>query len=1129
MSVGFARSMRVCIPILAALLAGAGISDAAVKYWVGDVSTSWNNAANWSASTGGPDGAVPVAGDVVIFDSGSGAANLGTVCNVAIGSPGVTIQIKNPPAAPSVAPDATLTLAAGTSVDMSAATQSFSLMNGTASIVLAGDATFLLPGGFLTITEEIDTNGHILTIQNDGIVNITAPIIGTGGFTKNGTNDILFSNLPSPCTYTGVTTINAGRIFTSDLGETFANTSDFVFADAVCRLSLGSNETIGSLSGGGATSKINLNGKSLTVTQDIDQTFAGIIYGAGDLAKYGPNKLTLTGANEYTGVTWVVAGTLNIQHNTATGEAGSWGVNVGAGASLELQGGITVDESLTMAAGGANELVNVSGSNTWSGAVTLTGTVDIATTANDLTIGGIIGGAGFGLTKKGAGTLKLSNTNTYTGTTSIQAGTLETSGADKIADGSSVALTNATGAIFKILGDETIASLSGGGAAGGNIDLGGNTLTVTQAADQTYAGVIDGTGGLTKKGASKLTLTGTNTYSGATSIDAGTLNLQDAAAAGTTAGGVTVAAGASLELQGGIAIGAESLTLNAGGANELVNVSGSNSWAGTVALVGGTVDVVTTAGDLTIGGVISGVGFGLTKTGAGTLKYSGTNTYSGTTSIQAGKLETSGADKIADGSSVVLANDATASFKILGSETIASLSGGGAAGGNIDLGGNTLTVTQAADLSYDGIISGTGGLTKKGASKLTLTGTNTYSGATSIDAGTLNLQDAAAAGTTAGGVTVAAGASLELQGGIAIGAESLTLNAGGANELVNVSGSNSWAGTVALVGGTVDVVTTAGDLTIGGVISGVGFGLTKTGAGTLAFSGTNTYSGTTSIQAGKLETSGADKIDDGSSVVLANDATASFKILGSETIASLSGGGAAGGNIDLVGNILTVTQAADLSYDGVISGTGALIKNGAGALSLGGVNTYSGATTVNTGIISFNGVNTGVSAVTVNNAAKLAGTGTIPGSVIMNGSSILAPGASNGDAVGTITISGDLTFNNTSKYVVTMTGGAIDAIIVGGNLSAGGGQTVQFQAGYDDSGLAIPATILDITGTYTAFTKALPVNYNIDDAKVGNLIRLIFTPACIPTLNEWGIILMSLLLAGAGVRMIRRRVADTRV
>src|SRR5262249_31995716 len=141
------------------------------------------------------------------------------------------------------------------------------------------------------------------------------------------------------------------------------------------------------------------------------------------------------------------------------------------------------------------------------------------------TFSGVMSGTG-GLTKQGTGAFTLSGANTYTGATTINAGTLHLAGGNAIADTSAVSLAHVASAILDLNGtNESIGSLSGSGGTGGNVTLGAGTVTTGGAANTTYTGIISGTGGLIKQGTGTFTLAGNNTYTGATTINAGTLQL----------------------------------------------------------------------------------------------------------------------------------------------------------------------------------------------------------------------------------------------------------------------------------------------------------------------------------------------------------------------------------------------------------------------------------------------------------------------------------------------------------------------------------------------------------------------------------------------------------------------------
>ena len=243
---------------------------------------------------------------------------------------------------------------------------------------------------------------------------------------------------------------------------------------------------------------------------------------------------------------------------------------------------------------------------------------------------------------------------------------------------------------------------------------------------------MSGTGGLTKQGAGTLTLSGNNTYSGVTNVNAGTLVAAVNNALGTVAGGTTVAAGATLRLLrwDQLQPRRNPVTLNTGAT--LSNLAGNNIFAGPISLAAGSETITTAVGTtLTANGVISGAGT-LTKDGTGTLIYGGANTYTGATTINAGTLQLGAANRIADTNAVTVNAGATFNLNNF-AETIGSFAGAG----NVTLGTGTLT-TGGNDYvtTFSGVMSGTGGLTKVGTGIFTLSGANTYTGATTINAGT---------------------------------------------------------------------------------------------------------------------------------------------------------------------------------------------------------------------------------------------------------------------------------------------------------------------------------------------------------------------------------------------------------
>jgi autotransporter-associated beta strand protein len=431
--------------------------------------------------------------------------------------------------------------------------------------------------------------------------------------------------------------------------------------------------------------------------------------------------------------------------------------------------------------------------------------------------------------------------------------------------------------------------------------------------------------------------------------------------------------------------------------------------------------------------------------------------------------------------------------------TIGSIEGDG----NVFLGTNNLTVgSNNLSTIFSGVIQdddkvGGGSLTKVGTGTLTLTGANTYTGATSISTGILNIQNPTVLGTTAAGTTVSSGATLQLQGGITVGTEALTISGtgatGGTGALENVSGTNNYGGLLTL-GAASTISSDAGtlNLTNTGTITGAGFGLTltgagigtissiigtgtgtltKNGAGTWTLSGTsaNTYTGLTTINAGELDlnkTAGvnaiasnitigdgsgtdtlkllaANQISDTSVVTLTNAGSAVFNLNGSnETIGALtdSTAGASGASVQLGAGTLTFGDSTNHTFAGIISGTGgSVIKQGTGTQTLSGDNTYTGPTTVDAGALLVDGSLAAASAVTVNSGATLGGTGTAAGAVTIADGGILAPGHSPGTlTVGSLSLGNASLLNYDLRTPGVIGSGVNDLTIVNGNLTLDG-------------------------------------------------------------------------------------------
>ena len=500
----------------------------------------------------------------------------------------------------------------------------------------------------------------------------------------------------------------------------------------------------------------------------------GSITGSGSLTKQGTGTLLLFSA-AHTGSTTIQDGTVRLGSPTAVANPdGGW--LIASGATLDL-------------AGNSAALGSLRG----SGSISLgAGLLTVGGNGASTTFSGIISGSG-SFIKAGQGSFVLAGANSYTGSTRINAGTLQAGTANVIADTSAVSI--AFGAELDLDGNnETVASLEGTGS----LDLGSGTLTVAGDTFTTFGGVMRGNGGLTKAGSGRLTLTNNNnSYGGSTAINAGTLILQASNGLGNS--NVIVAAGAMLQLQGNLTI-ASPLSL----AGTLRNVDGSSTWnTGVITLLdGATIQVdgtPTLTSTLLLASVLTGTA-GFTKTGVGTLTLSNRNHYQGLTTIQSGTLALTvdGALGTTEGGTLV-GNGATLSLQGPGGITYTTaeplflnrgtLSGNSSSGStfagpvmlqassSISSPTGTLTLTGTINLGANGNvltfavgntvvqerISGEGGLQLSGdsTSTLTLLATCDYSGPTRILVGKFFIQGNSALassvvtvsqGTTVGGV-----------------------------------------------------------------------------------------------------------------------------------------------------------------------------------------------------------------------------------------------------------------------------------------------------------------------------------------------------------------------------------------
>lgn len=602
-----------------------------------------------------------------------------------------------------------------------------------------------------------------------------------------------------------------------------------------------------------------------------------------------------------------------------------------------------------------------------------------------------ISGTG-GLVKGGSGTATIGNAfaatgaNTYTGTTTINDGTLILQGSNAIPDTGAVTLADLSTALLQLNASETIGSLAGGGTSGGNVNLQANTLTVGDANTTTFAGILSGTGGLTKQGSGTLALSGPNTYEGATTVTAGSLVLQNTAAKPSLSA-VSVSAGATL----GLGVGTAPTYYT----DTEIDGLFANTLAGVTMDPASNVGIDTTVGNYTCASNLAAGDKGLTKLGANTLTLTGTNAYAGPTSINAGTLQISAANHLGD------ATQATNTIT-LGSATLRS------SANTYDLGTNrSIALTGAAAIGVDagvltvsGNVTGANSLTKSGAGTLVLSGPNNYSGETIISGGTVRVDSASGLGTTSrvrftSGATALnnnTGAPLTIAGlasTINSSAQQITggeLLVTGLAENTGTTGFGGWTfnNTKATLSGGLKLSTDnnrnfwingSAEIIVSGNVQQAGTNstlqYTGSGSGSLTLSGaTNTHSGGVTLNSGTLNvnsptafgaTAGTFSIGNNttldntsaSAITIANNNP--FVINGDFTFTGTKDLNLGTGAVSLGGANRTITtNAGTLTLAGIVSSTGTfgLIKSGTGTLALTAANAYTGDTNVTAGSLS---------------------------------------------------------------------------------------------------------------------------------------------------------------------------------
>ncbi|TPM39013.1 autotransporter domain-containing protein [Mesorhizobium sp. B2-3-4] len=562
----------------------------------------------------------------------------------------------------------------------------------------------------------------------------------------------------------------------------------------------------------------------------------------------------------------------------------------------------------------------------------------------------------------------------------------------------------------------------------------------------TILSALTGSGGIDKTDLGTLVLSGANTYTGGTTISAGTLKLDGAGTLGATTGALAIASGGTLDLAGtnqivGALSGTGSITSS---------VSGGRQSSFTVDQAAGN----TSYGGAITDGYMTGTGTGtvwLLKDGAGTLTLTGDSAFAFTT---------------VNGGTLAIANGGT-----VATETSYVGEAAGSDGTVLVTGSGSVWTTDYLNLGY----RGSGTLTIADGGKVTVGVGTVDTVRTTSSSGTLNLNGTATARgvlETNGVWKALDGATVNFDGGIlrAIAADTDLLG-------------HFAAGDVTIKAGGAFIDTNGYQVEITSPLGGVG-ALTKQGAGELYVIGANTYAGGTNIEAGRLFLGDGGTLGASTgSLFVASGATLDIGIT-SQTVGSLSGAGDITSSVTMgTPSLLTVDQATDTTFTGAIrngmqlvsSGGGSLpailvptvvglTKSGTGTLTLSGSNNYTGNTSVTGGTLVINGTLSGTQ-VAVAAGAALGGTGTITGAVTISGrlfTGAVTPGA--GGGIGTMKVAGAVTFNTGSTYqVAANAAGQASRLDVTGPATINGG-TVSVLAGTGSYSPQTDYTILSAAG-----------------------------------------------------------------
>ena len=663
--------------------------------------------------------------------------------------------------------------------------------------------------------------------------------------------------------------------------------------------------------------------------------------------------------------------------------------------------------------------------------------------------------------------------------------------------GASSAITVAGGTLDLGGFSQTIGSLAGSGTVT-NSGAGANA-TLTTGGDNTstgFAGTIRNgasTLNLTKTGTGTFTLSGNSIYTGATTINGGTLAL---------AGIGSIASSSQINLANSGTVFDISQTTNGASIRTLNGVSGSevNLGSKTLSITHGS---GTYSGVIQDGGIANGSSGSLVLSG-GTLTLSGNNTYSGATTVTGGTLALAvgfpGNGVITNGSiaksSVVNLTGAGAAFDI--SQTQPFLTGAnavfitnlnGVTGSQVNLGSQTLTITNgsgtyAGAIQDGGIAGGSFGSVTLAGGTLTLSGNNTYTGSTTISGGTLTLS-----GANSTDIAAIGNGTLALKGVGSVSPSFVNFtNSGGVFDISQTTSGASIAGLSGSAGNQVNLgsktltinnvqfaqFTFAGSIQDGGI--GGGQGGSVVFGGNSILSGNNTYTGATTVNGSFLTLSGAGSISNSSQLNLNNAVFDISRTTNGASIVTLNGSG----EVRLGAQTLTITQGST-TFAGGFEGSGGLTITG-GTQTLSGAPSnflpgYTGATTISGGTLALagagsiapsSGVNlTGATAAfdisRTTSGATIATLAGVAGSTVNLGAQTLTLANASSIFAGSLQGAGGLTLNGGTEVLSGTNTYAGATTINGGILNVTGAITGSTSVVVNGGMLIVNGTVSDPT------------------------------------------------------------------